>query len=760
MKKICLLLITSALIFAPGYFNLAQGAGLSDISGHPFEKEITKLVEAGVVSGFPDGTFKPDQEVTRAQFAKLVAVAFGLNTTGFTTSTFNDVPADHWAFGYIEAVAAKGWVKGFPDGGFHPEENITREQMATLMIRVLGREEDAKKYQEAFVQANDCAAVSDWAWGAVTIAYHSDVQILTYHPGRTIEPQKAATRAETAYAVYHAMKPPTQGGQVVIGMAQEPAKMYPYHNNMTAKSEILNCVFDGTVTSAWVGVAPEGKGTAQKGIYYPIFAQEVPSLENGLVKLNEDGTMEVTWHLRKTPVYWSDGVQFTLDDAIFGHEVLINEAIPADIRDPDDSVISYERINDYTMKILYSKEKASAVFGFPTQLAAHKYKGMVDTNPEGFFRSDVNTYPLGHGAYKIDSWTVGSSMTLSARDDYHFGKPNIKKLIWLFIPDASTIYARIASGDLDLTIPGVGVAASTAIDNLNAIPGVVYDIYPSTGVEHIEFNLWNYDGVKHPIFNPADDPESGRKVRQAIAYALNREEASTVLYKGYAPPAFSVCPPAVAIVYVTAEEIGLDLVPTYNPEKAKQLLDEAGWKDTDGDGIRDKAGKKFEVQLSTTNRTDRQQMATIWQKNLKDVGIKVNLDFKPGPVFFSDTWAGYKRGYPDMGEWQWSSTDPRYPVTEVFRGDRLAWPENPQGQNYCGYSNPEFDKWAQVVADTFDVAKAKEANLMAQRILLQDMATVPLLFVAEATLYKDRLQGIDSPSWSSITWNVAYWYWE
>ncbi len=755
MKKLLVLAIAALMVLTLAYTPKVGAVTLSDISGHPFEKEITKLVEAGVVSGFPDGTFKPDQEVTRAQFAKLVAVAFGLNTTGYTTSTFNDVPADHWALGFIEAVAEKGWVKGFPDGGFHPEENITREQMATLMIRVLGREEDARKYQEAFVQANDCAAVSEWAWGAVTIAYHADVQILTYHSGRTIEPQAAATRAETAYAVYHAMKPPTQGGQVVIGMAQEPAKMYPYHNNMAAKSQILNCTLDG-----WIGIAPEGKGTGQKGVYYPIFAQEVPSLENGLVKLNEDGTMEVTWHLRKTPVYWSDGVQVTLDDAIFGHEVLINEAIPADSRDPEDAVVSIEKLDDYTLKVVYTSEKSGAVYGPPVSLAKHKYADLVATNPEGFFRSDVNTYPLGHGAYKIDSWTVGSSMTLSARDDYHFGKPNIKKLVWLFIPDASTIYARIASGDLDLTIPGIGVTTATAIDNLNRIPGVVYELHPSTYTEHIEFNLWNYDGVKHPIFNPPDDPESGRKVRLAIANAVNREEASQVLYKGYEPPAFSMCPPAVAIVYVTAEEIGLDLVPTYNPEKAKQLLDEAGWKDTDGDGIRDKGGKKLEVQLSTTNRTDRQQMATIWQKNLADVGIKVNLDFKPGGVFFTDSWAGYKRGYPDMVEFAWGSTDPRYPVTDVFRGDRIAWPENPQGQNYCGYSNPEYDKWAQIIQDTFDIAKAKEANLMAQRILIQDMPVVPLLFTADAALYKARLQGIDDPNWSSITWNVAYWYWE
>jgi ABC-type transport system substrate-binding protein len=153
-------------------------------------------------------------------------------------------------------------------------------------------------------------------------------------------------------------------------------------------------------------------------------------------------------------------------------------------------------------------------------------------------------------------------------------------------------------------------------------------------------------------------------------------------------------------------------------------------------------------------------MATIWQKNLADVGIKVNLDFKPGPVFFSDTWCGYKRGYPDMVQFATGSFDPRYPPTDIFRGDRIAWPENPQGQNCCGYSNPEYDKWAQVVQDTFDIAKAKEANLKCQQILLHDMPAVPLFFYTDAALYKARLRGIDDPNWSSITWNVAYWYWE
>jgi len=752
MKKFVLIAITAVMVLTLAYMPSVSAAQLSDITGTEFEKQITNLVDAGVIAGFPDGTFKPDQEVTRAQFAKLIAVAMNLNSTGFTTSTFSDVAPDHWALGFIEAVAAKGWVQGYPDGTFGPEKSITREEMATLMVRVLGREEQAKKYTEAFVMANDCAKVSEWAFGAVTMAYHTDVQVLTLQPGQLINPQTPATRGETANAVYFGMKPPAQGGSLTIGMTQEPSKMYPYQNNMAAKSQILNCVLDG-----WINVVPEGKDVTQKGVYVPVFAQEVPSLENGLVKLNDDGTMEVTWHLRKTPIYWSDGTQVTLDDAIFGHNVLINTAIPADSRDPEDAVTTIEKIDANTLHVVYASEKSGAIYGPAFSLAKHKYEELVNTNPDGFFRSDINTYPLGHGGYTISSWTVGSSMTLNAREDYHFGPPNIKTLTWLFIPDASTIYARMASGDLDLTIPGIGVALTTAIDNLNSIPGVVFEIHPSTYNEHIDFALTNFEGVPHPILNDPNDPVAASKVRHAIAYAVNREEASSTLYKGYEPPAFSIIPPAVAICFATKEEIGLDLIPTYNPEKAKTLLDEAGWK-VGGDGIREKNGVKLALQISTTNRTDRQQMTAIWQKNLADVGIAISLDYKPGTVFFNDNWAGYKRGFPDMAQFAWGSTDPRYPVTDVYRGDRVATPENPQGQNYTGWANAEYDKQAQIIQDSFDVVKAKEAAVKAMQVWLTDMPGVPLLFTADAALYKERIQGIKDPNWSSITWNVHWWY--
>ncbi len=138
------------LLLTLAYVPSVGAAQLSDIAGNPFEKQITKLIDAGVINGFPDGTFKPDQEVTRAQFAKLVAVAFALPTTGVTTSTFSDVAADHWAIGFIEAAVAKGWIKGYPDGTFGPErEHHPRRDGGPDGPRHRARTKKAPSTQEA-----------------------------------------------------------------------------------------------------------------------------------------------------------------------------------------------------------------------------------------------------------------------------------------------------------------------------------------------------------------------------------------------------------------------------------------------------------------------------------------------------------------------------------------------------------------------------------------------------------------------------------
>ncbi|MCR4428276.1 MAG: S-layer homology domain-containing protein [Caldiserica bacterium] len=110
----------------------------SDLQGHWAKPPILALFKFGIVNGYPDGTFRPDGLLTRAEFAKMVVLALKLSLVQFPTPSYSDVPRDHWGYLYIETASRAGLFMGFPGGTFHPEEFVTREQILTVIARNAG----------------------------------------------------------------------------------------------------------------------------------------------------------------------------------------------------------------------------------------------------------------------------------------------------------------------------------------------------------------------------------------------------------------------------------------------------------------------------------------------------------------------------------------------------------------------------------------------------------------------------------------------
>jgi hypothetical protein len=109
-----------------------------DISGHWAQAELEKLSKIGILKGFPDGYFRPDQMITRAQFAKVITIALRIPEFKPTASTFPDMPKDHWAFGYVEAAAKRGLLAGFPDGTFKPDDSVSKPQIVKIIAEENG----------------------------------------------------------------------------------------------------------------------------------------------------------------------------------------------------------------------------------------------------------------------------------------------------------------------------------------------------------------------------------------------------------------------------------------------------------------------------------------------------------------------------------------------------------------------------------------------------------------------------------------------
>lgn len=176
----------------PDQSELTPKVELKDISGHWAQAIIMELVNSGVVSGYPDATFQPDKNITRAEFTTALVKAFELeNKTG---KDFADI-ADHWAKDAIVTAAAHGIVSGYDADNFGPDNNITREQMVVMIVKA-GQLNENDGESKQFID-ND--KISSWAAEAIAIA--SQHKIITGYPDNSFKPQGEATRAEAVTVI-------------------------------------------------------------------------------------------------------------------------------------------------------------------------------------------------------------------------------------------------------------------------------------------------------------------------------------------------------------------------------------------------------------------------------------------------------------------------------------------------------------------------------------------------------------------------------
>ena len=169
--------------------------GPTDIEGCWAEEAIVALIDEGIITGYPDGTFKPENPVTRAEFSKMTARAFAVRAAG--EPTFSDIK-DNWAKTYIAALTEAGIVSGFPDGTFRPSKDISRAEMTQILVRAisLGDKMDSLTQPEpSFIDVSQ----DHWAFSSIEIA--NTLGVLPVYFGVVFEPEIPATRAETAYMI-------------------------------------------------------------------------------------------------------------------------------------------------------------------------------------------------------------------------------------------------------------------------------------------------------------------------------------------------------------------------------------------------------------------------------------------------------------------------------------------------------------------------------------------------------------------------------
>ena len=461
---------------------------------------------------------------------------------------------------------------------------------------------------------------------------------------------------------------------------------------------------------------------------------------NGLVKYDKDlnligdlaeswnispDNLTITFYLRKG-AKWQDGVEFTAEDVMFGYQTIVNPNTPTAYAGDFQEVAKAEVTDKYTFRVTYKKPFAPglASWGSVVVLPKHILEGQDIT------RSPLTRKPMGNGPYKLKEWKAGEKIELVSNHDYFEGRPFLDGFIYKIIPDTATMFLELKAGNIDF----MGLSplqylrqteTKTFQDNFRKYK------YLSFTYTYMGFNLLN------PLFQD-------QRVRQAISYAINKNEILEGVLQGLGDVATGPYKPG------TWQYNSAIKTYPYDPEKAKALLKEAGWVDTDGDGILEKGGKHFEFTvILNQGNNERRKTAEIIQRRLAEVGILIKLRVLE--------WAAFINEYIDKKNFDatilgWTmGQDPD--LFDVWHSSKTHFKE----LNFISYKNEEVDRLIMEGRHTFDREKRKQAYFRIQEILAEDQPYVFLYVPYALPIIHKRFRGIE-PAPAGITYNFVKWY--
>jgi len=612
-------------------------------------------------------------------------------------------------------------------------------------------------------------------------------------PAEDADAAEADEGGEAAAADVMSFEPAAPGGTLVIGQGQEPETLYRYGGSMLASSHVQNSLYDGP----YEGLTYD---------YQPVILEELPKLENegsgaslDYVAVAEGDqyvdpeTQEVvtaTEAVENLPqltvrftmvegVTWQDGTPVTAEDSVFASLIAC---------DPDSATSKYlcERTASYTAVDEQTTEWVGLP-GYTDQTYFTNYYAPLPRHQPGSEGtamsemsaveiaedSEFNRNPWSYGPFQIAEWSSGEFIRLTRNENYwraDEGLPILDEVIHNFIKDSNTLLAALRTGEVDVaTQDGLDISQFDALDAAEKAGELIPYYVVGTVWEHIDFN-----------FQPVDDrPALGacKDVRKALAFGTDRGTMVEVIQKGktnvqntYVPQEHWAYPPD-------------DMLTTYEFDQAKaaELLEQLGFTDADGDGVREAqeditctvvtnlegdtidhvilAGTPLELTLNTTQgNVMREETTLLFQQNMKDIGVQINLDYLPADVYFADGPDGplFGRRF-DLGEFAWlTGVQPPvglYYCTEI-PSEENSW----GGQNETGYCNPDYDKVAKEAENTLERPDALPLYHQAQAIFSDELPVLPLFARVKVMATGPNVVNFrPDPTVNSETWNVETW---
>jgi len=445
---------------------------------------------------------------------------------------------------------------------------------------------------------------------------------------------------------------------------------------------------------------------------------------NGLIKINENlevvpdlaKSWEVskdgriwTFHLRKN-VKWHDGHPFTAEDVKFTFDSILNPKVNS-VRRGDFIIegkpIEFKVIDKYTIQAILPKPFAPFLVQMGMGIIPKHLLQGKDINTAEF-----NRRPIGTGPFIFKEWQAGDHIKVVRNPHYYLGSPLLKEIVYKIIPDENARLVALEAGEIDAT--GIPPKDYRRMKTAKGIKVFEYDALVYT---YLGFNLAN------PKF-------ADRRVRQALAYATDKNQLVNLIFRGLATPAYA---PSAPVSWAYSEDVPKY---PYDPEKAKQLLREAGVKNLE-----------FTILVNQGNK-EREKAAVILQQQYKKVGVKVNvrviewsallkiINAPKDPKDFEAIIIGWALGLDPDAYSIWHSS------------------QYPKGFNFIKYRNPEVDKLLELGRTTMEKAKRKKIYAKLWKLIAADQPYIFLWYPKAVEGVNDRIGGLSKPGPAGLFLNI------
>lgn len=527
--------------------------------------------------------------------------------------------------------------------------------------------------------------------------------------------------------------------QIVYALYQEPQILNPFIATQTAAGEVNSMIVEGLL------------GTDPDGNRFPVLAAAVPTVANGGV--SADG-LTVRYNLQQG-VLWSDGKPFTCDDVLFTYEAIIHPESGAVSTTGYDQIESVTCEDESTVTIKYQDFYAPYLSLFSDIMPRH-----ATGDPADMQKWVYNWNLIGTGPFRQTEWVSGDHITLVANQNYrdYPDAPLVDQIVVRIIPSLEVGKALIRSGEIDILWDLTEADIPEFQDN----PEVTLNIKSSPGTERLVINLAD------PTLDATDDPVNhphpilaDLRVRQAIQAGIDKQFLIDALLYGRTTMGTSELNIGWSACQLADSE--------FNTEAAMALLDEAGFTDQDGDGVREcngcryaEAGTPMRLKLQTTSGIKlREETEQLLIEMMAEIGVEFYIENVPSSVLFG-SWASgafRKHGQFDIVMYTTSDgIDPQSQVFGYFHSSQIPLEANGgTGFNYGRWINAEADAAIEEAGSSPDLEVRKAAYQRFCELAATELPHIYLYNRSDIHLTRSNIAGFQINPWSNQSWNAEAW---